>query len=56
MRRYEHSQPGRIDSDGIEWWACDPYPTWYRWENGELFTKYGWPLEKWTLTPDDSFT
>lgn len=30
--------PGRLDIDGVEWWACDPYPTWYRWENGELFT------------------
>jgi hypothetical protein len=30
--------PGRLDIDGVEWWACDPYPTWFRWENGELFT------------------
>lgn len=30
-------QPGRLDVNGVEWWACDPYPTWYRWENGELF-------------------
>lgn len=26
--------PGRLDVDGVEWWACDPYPTWYRWEEG----------------------
>jgi hypothetical protein len=30
--------PGRLDVDGVEWWACDPYPTWFRWEDGELFT------------------
>lgn len=29
---------GRLDADGVRWWACDPYPTWYRWEGGELFT------------------
>lgn len=33
------TEPGRKDLDGVEWWACDPYPTWYRWENGELHTK-----------------
>lgn len=30
------TKPGRVDRDGIEWWACDPYPTWYRWEDGKL--------------------
>ena len=30
--------PGRRDVNDVEWWACDPYPTWYRWENGELLT------------------
>ena len=34
--------PGRFDSEGKEWHACDPYPTWYRWENGELFTNPEW--------------
>lgn len=29
---------GRLDSNGVRWWACDPYPTWYRWENGTLYT------------------
>lgn len=39
-RPYEDPhKPGRKDVDGVEWWACDPYPTWYRWENGELITK-----------------
>lgn len=27
---------GRKDKDGIEWWACDPYPTWFRHEGVEL--------------------
>jgi hypothetical protein len=30
-RPYEdHTKPGRLDINGVEWWACDPYPTWYR--------------------------
>lgn len=30
-------KPGRRDVDGIEWWACDPYPCWYRYtESGDL--------------------
>lgn len=37
-RPYTHGTPGRLDTDGVEWFACDPYPTWYRWENGELHT------------------
>lgn len=28
------SKPGRIDINGEEWWACDPYPTWFRWDDG----------------------
>jgi hypothetical protein len=27
-------KPGRKDINGVEWWACDPYPTWFRWEDG----------------------
>lgn len=30
---------GRVDRDGIEWFACDPYPTWFRWVDGKLITK-----------------
>ena len=30
---------GRVDRDGVEWFACDPYPTWYRRENGKLRTQ-----------------
>lgn len=26
----------RLDKDGVGWYACDPYPTWYRWEDGTL--------------------
>lgn len=31
-------QPGRRDVNGVEWWASDPYPTWFRYEDGELRT------------------
>lgn len=31
-------KPGRKDATGLEWWACDPYPTWYRWDE-DLFGK-----------------
>lgn len=32
-------EPGRLDVNGVEWWACDPYPTWYYWdEDGVLHT------------------
>lgn len=34
----ETGQP-RLDKDGVGWYACDPYPTWYRWENGKLITR-----------------
>jgi hypothetical protein len=35
------SGEGRLDVNGVEWFACDPYPTWYRYgENGELYA-YG---------------
>ncbi len=33
---FEHPDGGRIDVNGVEWFACDPYPTFYRRENGEL--------------------
>lgn len=29
-------KPGRLDANGIEWWTCDPYPTWYRRVDGKL--------------------
>ena len=35
---YVYPGPGRFDNKGVEWFACDPYPTWYRWENGVLMT------------------
>jgi hypothetical protein len=34
----DHPDGGRVDVDGVVWLACDPYPTWYRWEGGELIT------------------
>lgn len=30
-----HPDGGRIDVDGSVWFACDPYPTWYRWEDND---------------------
>ena len=24
---------GRLDVDGVRWYVCDPYPTWFRWVN-----------------------
>jgi hypothetical protein len=33
--------PGRFDVAGVEWWACDPYPTWYRYE-GDTLIERGW--------------
>lgn len=38
IRRWtsEDVNGGRVDTDGIEWFACDPYPTWYRWEGMKL--------------------
>lgn len=44
------NQPGRLDINGIEWWACDPYPTWYRWDDEELRTD----PDEWM--PDDRRT
>lgn len=29
---------GRLDVNGVEWFACDPYPTWFRWEGKTLHT------------------
>lgn len=43
------TQPGRFDVNGVEWWACDPYPTWYRWEKGVLrqdHAKWSNPLSR----------
>lgn len=36
---YRGGGPGRFDINGHEWWACDPYPTWFRWEGNELHTE-----------------
>lgn len=37
-RMYQWPGPGKVDNGGIEWFACDPYITWFRWEDGELYT------------------
>lgn len=38
-RYMDATTPGRRDVNGVEWWACDPYPTWFRWDdNGDLRT------------------
>jgi hypothetical protein len=45
------SGKGRVDVHGLEWFACDPYPHWYRWDRGSLiFPGYegaepDWPEE-----------
>lgn len=51
-RPYTGGKPGRVDVNGVEWWACDPYPTWYRrGDDGELITAMAyeggvtWPKE-----------
>lgn len=51
-RLYTGGKPGRLDVNGIEWWACDPYPTWYRWVDRELITE-GWG--DWADGKDDYF-
>lgn len=28
------ARTGRLDRDGVQWWACDPYPCWFRWPDG----------------------
>lgn len=44
--RGQSEVPGRLDVNGVEWWACDPYPTWYRWEGPVLRTDPAdWPDE-----------
>ena len=39
VRPFTWPGPGRLDSYGVEWWACDPYPTWYRWEGDKLWVR-----------------
>ena len=35
------AKPGRKDINGVEWWATDPYPLWYRRdEDDEIILKY----------------
>lgn len=36
---YRVGTPGRLDVAGVEWWACDPYPTWYRYEGTTLIRR-----------------
>lgn len=31
-------KPGRLDTNGDEWYACDPYPTWFRWDDMSTFS------------------
>ena len=42
---YDHPDGPRVDTSGVAWYACDPYPTWYRWVDGKLFTSHSpvWP-------------
>jgi hypothetical protein len=34
----EERRTVRLDNEGVEWFACDPYPTWYRRVDGEVLT------------------
>ena len=46
---WNHPDGGRFDVNGVQWFACDPYPTWYRWEDGKLITRSdrdGWADEQ----------
>jgi hypothetical protein len=43
-RLEDDTSTGRVDVYGNEWFACDPYPTWYRWVGGILFTEE-YPIE-----------
>lgn len=45
----------RMDVDGNAWFACDPYPTWFRYEDGELIEPDEEPLwaEENNYQPDD---
>lgn len=52
-RRWTAGTPGRTDVNGVEWFACDPYPTWYRWVNGRLHTQYGLDLGGFYEEPAD---
>lgn len=43
-RAYSYGTPGRKDVNGIVWWACDPYPTWYRFERDKDGKPIGDPI------------
>lgn len=46
--------PGRLDVNGVEWWACDPYPTWYRWdESNGIENDFGLRTDPADWMPDD---
>lgn len=46
---------GRLDVNGVEWWVCDPYPTWYRWEGRDLHTRSAYDEEiEWADEPYQS--
>lgn len=46
-RPYTYGKPGRLDVDGVEWWACSPYPHWYRWEGDVLIVRSMVPHAEW---------
>ena len=42
-----HPDGGRVDVDGVEWFAGDPYPTWHYWKDQDLITpRNGEPVWK----------
>ena len=49
----DQNKPGRLDVDGIEWYATDPYPTWFRRDKtGEIIEPYDEP--EWADKPGAS--
>lgn len=46
-------QPGRLDVNGVEWFACDPYPTWFRWDESGVLHRN--PARWADLPPVESF-
>jgi hypothetical protein len=35
----EWYENGRLDVDGVRWFVTDPYPTWFRREDGGIITR-----------------
>lgn len=49
MRKYmDANKPGRVDVNGVMWWATDPYPTWFRRdEHGDIIERDDFDAAPW---------